>query len=83
MCAIKYDFIGHCETMEEDLADLVAAAGMSAEDAKHFTYKNKASDTSASLLQYYSQTPLEWIDMFGRMFRAQFKMFGYSFPGPR
>jgi len=82
MCAIKYDFIGHYETMEEDLADLVAAAGISGEDAKRFTYKKKSSDTSASLLQYYSQIPLEWIDILGWMFRASFEMFGYSFPGP-
>ena len=38
------------ETMEEDLADLVAAASICAKDAKRFTYKKKASDTSASLL---------------------------------
>ena len=82
MCAIKYDFIGHYETMEEDLADLVVAASISALDAERFTYKKKASDTSASLLQYYSQIPLEWIDILGWMFRANFEMFGYSFPGP-
>jgi len=82
LCSINYDFIGHYETMEEDLAGLVAAAGMSAEDAKRFSYKKKASDTSALLLQYYSQIPLEWIDILGWMFRANLEMFGYSFPGP-
>ena len=68
--------------MEEDLADLVPSAGMSAKDGRRFTYKKNASDTSASLLQYYSQIPLEWIDIPGRMLRANFEMFGYSLPEP-
>ena len=68
--------------MEEDLADLVASAGMSAKDARRFTYKKKASDTSASLLQYYLQIPLERIDNLGWMFRANFEMFWYSLPEP-
>ena len=83
MCALKYDFIGHYETMEEDLADLITEAGLSPEDAKRFAaYRQKASDTSSSLPKYYSQIPLEWIDILGQIFRANFEMFGYSFPGP-
>ena len=68
--------------MEEDLADLVPSAGMSPKDARRFTYKKKASDTSTSLLQYYSEIPLEWIDNLAWMFRAVFEMFGCGFPEP-
>ena len=68
--------------MKQDLADLVPSAGMSPKDATRFTYKKKASDTSASLLQYYSEIPLEWIVNLGWMFRAVFAMFGYGFSEP-
>ena len=44
--------------------------------------RKKTSDTSASLLQYYSEIPLEWIDNLGWMFRAVFEMFGCGFPEP-
>ena len=83
MCAVKYDFIGHYETIEEDLADLIKLAGLSSEEARFFAaYKQKLSSTSSSLLKYYSQIPRKWIDILGQMFTANFEMFGYSFPGP-
>lgn len=44
MCVIKYDFIGYCEIMEEDLVDLVVVVGMFVEDVKCFIYKNKVLD---------------------------------------
>ena len=40
------------------------------------------SDTGSSMLSYYSQIPIEWIDILGRLFRANFEMFDYDFPGP-
>lgn len=62
MYDIKYDFIGHYETMEEDLADLVTGC-------KTFysiqAYQHIVSDISLSLLNYYSQTPIEWINILG------------------
>ena len=83
MCSIEYDFIGHYETMEQDLADFITAAGLSAEDARRFAdYKHTQSKTSSSLLKYYSQIPLEWIDILGQIYKANFEMFGYNFPGP-
>ncbi|KAJ7373433.1 hypothetical protein OS493_013027 [Desmophyllum pertusum] len=83
MCAMNYDFIGHYETMEQDLADFITAAGLSAEDARRFAdYKHTQSKTSSSLLKYYSQIPLEWIDILGQIYKANFEMFGYNFPGP-
>ena len=83
MCTVNYDFIGHYETFDQDLADFKEAAGLSPEDAKKFNAhaKNKSS-TASSLLAYYSQIPIEWIDILGQLFRANFEMFGYNFPGP-
>lgn len=83
MCEIEYDFIGHYETMEQDLADLIKAARMSPQNAKRFSrYKYTPTNTSASLLHYYSQIPLKWIERLGQIYNDSFKMFGYNFPGP-
>ena len=83
MCAINYDFIGHYETFDQDLADFKEAAELSPEEAERFDARaSNKSDTASSLLNYYSQIPMEWIDIFGRLFRANFEMFNYDFPGP-
>ena len=83
MCAINYDFIGHYETFDQDLADFKKAAGLSPEQAKVFhAHASNKSDTASSMLSYYSQVPLEWIEVLGQLFRANFEMFECSFPGP-
>ena len=83
MCAINYDFIGHYETFDQDLADFKEAAGLSPEEANRFNvYASNKSDTASSLLSYYSQIPIEWVSILGRVFRANFEMFNYDFPGP-
>ncbi|KAL9965113.1 hypothetical protein ACROYT_G028866 [Oculina patagonica] len=83
MCAINYDFIGHYETFDQDLSDFKVAARLSPEQAKVFNaHASNKSDTASSIISYYSQIPSEWINILGEMFRANFEMFGYSFPGP-
>ena len=83
MCAVSYHFIGHYETFDQDLADFTEAVGLSPEDAKRFdAYAKNKSDTASSMLSYYSQIPIEWIDILGQLFRANFEMFNYDFPGP-
>ena len=83
MCAINYDFIGHYETFDQDLADFKEAAELSPEEANRFdVHASNKSDTASSLLSYYSQIPIEWINILGRLFRANFEMFNYDFPGP-
>ena len=83
MCAVNYDFIGHYETFDQDLADFKEAAGLSPQQAKRFDARaNNRSSTASSLLTYYSKIPTEWIDILGRLYRANFEMFGYNFPGP-
>ena len=83
MCAINYDFIGHYETFDQDLADFKEAAELTPEIAKKFSARaNNKSDTASSMLSYYSQIPIEWIDLLGQLFKANFEMFNYDFPGP-
>ena len=83
MCAINYDFIGHYENFDQDLADFKEAAELLPEVAKRFDARaSNKSDTASSMPSYYSQIPIEWIDILGRLFRANFEMFNYDFPGP-
>ena len=83
MCAINYDFIGHYENFDQDLADFKQAAGLSPEVANKLNAcANNKSDTASLLLSYYSQIPIEWVDILGQLFRANFEMFNYDFPGP-
>ena len=76
-CLIKYDFIGRYEYLAEDGNYMLRKAG---EDRIHFP-KEKPFDTREELLSYYSQIPLDWILNLGRIYRSNFEMFGYSFPG--
>ena len=83
MCAVSYNFIGHYETFDQDLADFKEAAELSPEEAERFdAHANNKSDTASALLSYYSQIPIEWIDILGQLFKANFEMFNYNFPGP-
>ena len=83
MCAINYDFIGHYETLNQDIEDFKQAAELSPEEANRFNvYASNKSDTASSLLSYYSQIPIEWFSLLGQLFRANFEMFNYDFPGP-
>ena len=84
MCAVNYDFMGHYETFDQDLADFKEAAGLSPLQARRSDARanNKSSTASSLLNDYYSKIPTEWINILGRLYRANFEMFGYNFPGP-
>ena len=83
MCAVNYDFIGHYETFDQDLADFKEAARLSPQQATKFDARaNNKSSTTSSMLSYYSEIPVKWSDILGRLYRANFEMFGYNFPGP-
>lgn len=77
-CLIKYDFIGRYEFLAEDGNYMLEKAG---ENRVQFP-KEKPFDTRSELLSYYSKIPLEWILELGRVYRSNFEMFGYAFPGP-
>lgn len=83
MCAVKYDFIGHYETFNQDIEDFKIAAGLSPDEAKRFkAHERNISNTASSMLSYYSKIPLKWINMLGDIYRPTLDMFDYSFPGP-
>lgn len=77
-CIIQYDFIGHYETLEDDAIYLLKMAGI---DNVVFPPIH-SSGADEDFLKFYSQVPLQLIFRIGEIFRKDFEMFGYSFPGP-
>ena len=77
-CVIKYHFVGRYEFLAEDGNYMLENAG---ENRIRFP-KEKPFNTRTELLDYYSQIPLEWILQLGCIYRSNFEMFGYPFPGP-
>lgn len=77
-CAIRYDFIGHLENLAQDASYLVKMAGI--QDRISFP-PFQASRTTSELLHYYSQIPKQKILQLAKLYKSDFEMFGYAFPG--
>ena len=78
-CSFKYDFIGHFETLVEDVPYMLKKAGIG--DRVAFP-PYRSSRAASDFMEYYSQVPREIIFKLGDVFRNDFEMFGYPFPGP-
>ena len=77
-CAIKYDFIGHLETLEEDAALVLKMAGI--DDRVTFPPVHKSTGSS-DVLKFYSEVPPQYIARLGESYRSDFEMFGYEYLG--
>ena len=75
-CFVKYDFIGHLETLAEDSSLVLKMAGI--DDRVTFPPIH-GSTSSSEVLQYYSQVSSEDILRIGEQYRVDFEMFGYDF----
>ena len=78
-CSYDWNFIGHYEFLSDDINYVRKLAR--AETLEPFPISQE-SKTSSELISYYSQVPPKWIMRLGEIYRADFEMFGYSFPGP-
>ena len=78
-CSVGYNFIGRYEFLIQDANYVLRKAGV--RNSVRFPTE-KHSKTSDELLKYYSQIPLAWIEQLGGIYRSNFEMFGYPFPGP-
>ena len=79
VCSIEYDFIGHLETIDEDVPFLLKGLGIN----DRVTFKShRRSQTSSDLLHYYSKIPAPFIKKLEKIYFNDFHMFGYPFPGP-
>ena len=78
-CVVNYDFIGHLETLQQDAQLLLKIAGVDG----RVTFPPIHNATSLSdVLQYYSMVSSKYIARLGEIYRNDFEMFGYEFPGP-
>lgn len=78
-CTLKFDFIGHFETLADDVAYVLKKAGFN----ERVTFPPfRSSRVLSNFMTYYSQVPREIILRLGEAFRNDFEMFGYPFPGP-
>jgi len=77
-CGIKYNYVGHYETLEQDAKYVLERANLSQLKFPSF----RPSRTKNELIQYYSQIPQVWIRNLGNVYQNSFKIFGYPFPGP-
>ena len=78
-CTFKYDFIGHFETLVDDVPYMLKKAGIDDRVAFPPYHSSKAA---SDLMAFYSQVPREIILKVGEVFKSDFEMFGYPFPGP-
>ena len=78
-CEIDYDFIGHFENLGEEAPQLLKIIGV--DDYVTFP-EYHPSKTTSHVIDYYSQLTKDEILQLGRLFELDFKLFGYSFPGP-
>lgn len=79
-CVIQFDFIGHYETLDDDDATyLLKLAGIDDRVVFPPIHSSRADD---DFLKFYSQVPHQLIFRIGEIFKKDFEMFGYSFPGP-
>ena len=78
-CYVNYDFIGHLETLGEDAPLVLKMAGIG--DRVTFPPVHGSTGTD-EVLKYYSQVPPEDVTRIGELYRDDFEMFGYEFPGP-
>ncbi|XP_078343286.1 carbohydrate sulfotransferase 11-like isoform X2 [Oculina patagonica] len=78
-CTFNFHFIGHFETLAEDAAYMLKKAGI--DDRVAFP-PVRSSSAASDFMTYYSQVPHEIIFKVGEVFRSDFEMFGYPFPGP-
>ena len=78
-CEVDYDFIGHFENLAEEAPQLLKIIGV--DDYVTFP-EYRPSKTTSHVIDYYSQLTKDEIFQLGRLFELDFKLFGYSFPGP-
>lgn len=74
-CKIKYDFIGHYETLEEDARFVLHHTGV---DRFVSFPPVRFTSTKDKLAQYYSKLPRKDLLQLQRIYQRDFEMFGYN-----
>lgn len=81
VCDISYDFIGSFENAEIEVPFVIKnVIKVNSSKLQDLTWR--PSGTSDILLEYYSQVSKENIRKIYNIYKIDFELFGYSFPGP-
>lgn len=78
-CAINYNYVGYFETVKEDADYILKKLQLD----KMVEFPSFSGSRTPELLKtYYSQIPLDRIIRIAEIYRADFDMFGYTYPDP-
>ncbi|KAF3836921.1 hypothetical protein F7725_004385 [Dissostichus mawsoni] len=77
-CLIKYDFVGHQETLQQDASQLLKILML--QDDIQFPPSYENMTTPAFLLDWFSAVPLEDRRKLYELYEEDFRMFGYKRP---
>ena len=80
LCDIRFDYVGHYETLQDDARYVLERANLNRYQLKFPGVR--PARTKKELVRYYSQIPKSWIKRLGEVYQSSFEIFGYSFPGP-
>ncbi|XP_071488555.1 carbohydrate sulfotransferase 11-like [Diadema antillarum] len=79
-CDIRYDFIGHFETLQEDSRVILNRLGV-LEDIRFPNSSNPTNSSSSSVLdQYYGQLSTEQLESLYRRLSTDIELFDYPIP---
>ncbi|TKS92700.1 Carbohydrate sulfotransferase 12 [Collichthys lucidus] len=77
-CLIKYDFVGHQETLQEDAEHILKTLML--EDNIKFPPPSENMTSSTSVLDWFKAVPLEDRRKLYKIYEKDFKLFGYKKP---
>ena len=81
VCAIEYDFIGRFENLQAELPYVFKwAPGV--EEMPNFRKPYVSHNTSTKVISYYSQLPRPLLLRLLQLYRSDYEVFGYPYPGP-
>lgn len=75
---LRYDFIGHQETLQEDAEHLLKTLELQNDIKFPTSYKNMTS--TSSVLDWFRTVPLEDRRKLFKLYEADFRLFGYRKP---
>ena len=77
-CQVQFDYVGHYETLQDDAEFVLSKTKL---DDKVFFPEWKPTNTSALMKNYYSTLSLLRIRQLWDIYKKDFELFGYTYPG--
>ncbi|XP_020629499.1 carbohydrate sulfotransferase 11-like [Orbicella faveolata] len=77
-CQVQFDYVGHYETLQDDAQFVLRKTKL---DDKVFFPEWQPTNTSALMKNYYSTLSLLRIRQLWNIYKKDFELFGYTYPG--